>query len=244
MLTTYDRVHVAQWRKKRLAVWLAGGLWLLLGTMSPVGAQPAAPASESTVQGRAEPKSQSPIEESNAVSLNRNPATDQCATNIERAKQLLQGEQPLAALRALDAAFAIRQEPLVPYLQGLAFQRLGNHQEALLRYRRFLVAAGGECCAAERADASRSIAKLLQLSRPTDGAVQPVQPTIRALALQAQDSESPRVPALAPSRGSGRVAAIVIPSVLATMGLVALGVYGLSQINFGSSAYIYFGNGR
>ena len=91
------------------------------------------------------------------------PSTDECVAHMELAKELLRSEKPSAALRELDLAFAVRQEPRVLYLQGLAQDKLGNAQESVLLFSRFLAAAPGECCADERAYASRRIVKLRRL---------------------------------------------------------------------------------
>lgn len=87
------------------------------------------------------------------------PSADEYAGHVRRAQSLL-GNAPNEALRELDAAEAIRQEPRLHYLRGVASQSLGLDVSAMVHFQRFLGEAGAGCCANERADANRRIAQL------------------------------------------------------------------------------------
>lgn len=113
-------------------------------------------------------------------------ATDAYAGHVWRARSLL-GNFPNEALRELDAAAAIRQEPPLLYLRGLAQQSLGLDVSALVLFRHFIREAGGQNCAAEVADANLRIAKL----RSKIVAAAPLTSTADRL-LSAPSPEKPR----------------------------------------------------
>lgn len=157
--------------------------------------------------------------ESDAGSADQTPGALEYAAHVERARRLLQSEQPSDALRELDAAFALRQEPHVVYLQALALQKLGQDQSAFVRFQRFLVAIPGDCCADERSYASRRIATLRPRFGP--GVLVSWTPGMRL----------PIAPVQKTSRG--RTAAIVVSSIIGGVANLALIAYGISKIDLG-----------
>lgn len=113
------------------------------------------------------------------------PTADEWTAHIEQAARLLVKDQASDALRELDLAYAIRQEPRVLFLQGLAQQKLGNSQQALKLLERFVAASGDQGNTYERSEAARRIAELrllLKVDTPNSGpaASAPAEPAPRS----------------------------------------------------------------
>lgn len=85
-----------------------------------------------------------------------------------RAQQLLQSEQYVAAIKEIEAAYALRQLPQWLFALGQAHQRLGHASEARLYYQRYLVSAGlgGSGPADQRREAAQRLEELNRLLGP------------------------------------------------------------------------------
>lgn len=85
-----------------------------------------------------------------------------------RAAQLLQTEQYVAAIKEIEAAYALRQLPQWLFLLAQAHQRLGHASEARLYYQRYLVSAGlgGSGPADQQREAAQRLEELNRLLGP------------------------------------------------------------------------------
>ncbi len=108
--------------------------------------------------------------------LHRPAVADEFQDHVDHATALMQGEQYKAALDELNAAYALRQSPRLLYEIGKAQQRLGNAQEAIAAYERFLAADPGT----DPALSSTAREQLNTLQRIT-GASQPLAPQAPAV---------------------------------------------------------------
>lgn len=167
--------------------------------------------------------SPSPMNAQTDAGASRSTSADgEYAGHVRRAQSLL-GNAPNEALRELDAAEAIRQEPRLIYLRGLASQSLGLDVSALVLFQRFIGEAGGGCCASEVVDAGHRIAKLR-------GKIVAVAPLVDASG-QLLSASSPEQARALYERGSS----------LRTTGIGLLGTGGaLTAVGFGIATGSFF----
>lgn len=107
------------------------------------------------------------------------PIADEVSVRRARAQELAEGQHYREALVELQAAYALRQEPLLLLEQGRMFSRLGQVPDALDAYSRYLAAEPNPPAEARR-EATTEIARLSAWLTPS--AVQrPLPPGLRAV---------------------------------------------------------------
>lgn len=89
-----------------------------------------------------------------------------------RARMLFEQENYYAALSEFQAAYSLRQHPILLFDMARTQQRLGNHSEAITLYRRYLTAAD-DSLDLHRGEAQRELARLQSLSLPPTAVTAP-----------------------------------------------------------------------
>ena len=107
------------------------------------------------------------------------PIGDEVSVRRARAQELAEGQHYREALVELQAAYALRQEPLLLLEQGRMFSRLGQIPEALDAYSRYLAAELNPPAEARR-EATSEIARLSVWLTPS-AAQRPLPPGLRAV---------------------------------------------------------------
>ena len=93
------------------------------------------------------------------------PASNPFDIHQVRARMLFEQENYYAALSEFQAAYSLRQHPILLFDMARTQQRLGNHSEAITLYRRYLTAAD-DSLDLHRGEAQRELARLQTLSLP------------------------------------------------------------------------------
>lgn len=91
------------------------------------------------------------------------PASIPFEAHLVRARMLFEQENYYAALSEFQAAFSLRQQPVLLFDMARTQQRLGNHSEAITLYRRYLTAAD-DSLDLHRGEAQRELARLQSLA--------------------------------------------------------------------------------